>query len=56
VRRIWTLDQRRIETLLTIYTEALAELRSWHDPRVSELIVRLDALRRLVARRSRPGR
>jgi hypothetical protein len=50
VRRVGALDQRRIAALLTIYSEAVDELRSWHDPAVSELIVKLEALRRLIGR------
>jgi hypothetical protein len=53
VRRVGALDQRKIGVLLTIYSEAVEELRSWHDPQVAELIVRLESLRRLVARQAR---
>jgi hypothetical protein len=53
VRRVGALDQSKIATLLTVYTEALDELHSWDDPSVEALIQRLESLRRLVARRAR---
>jgi hypothetical protein len=53
VRRVGALDQGKIEVLLTVYGEALNELRSWHDPTVAALIVRLEALNRLVGRQAR---
>jgi hypothetical protein len=53
VRRDGALDQQKIDALLTTYREALNELRSWKDPRVADLIVRLESLQRLVGRRAR---
>jgi hypothetical protein len=38
------LDLPQLDALLKIYREALGELRSWRDPRVATLIVKLEIL------------
>jgi hypothetical protein len=53
VRREGALDQSKIAALLTIYEDALGELRSWRDPRVAELIGQLESLQQLLGRLSR---
>jgi hypothetical protein len=34
----------QLDALLSVYPEALAELRSWRDPRTATLIIKLETL------------
>jgi hypothetical protein len=43
-----SLTMRQVEPLLNTYREALDELRTWHDPGVAALIVRLESLQLLA--------
>lgn len=52
-RQVRTLNRRQVDALLISYREALEELRSWRDPGVAALIVRLESLRLLAARQLR---
>jgi hypothetical protein len=44
------LDLPQLDALLRIYREALDELRSWHDPHTTSLIMKLEALLLKAAR------
>jgi hypothetical protein len=48
-RAITRFDRPQTHALLTAYREALVELRSWRDPGVAGLIVRLESLPHLAA-------